>query len=443
MRQDATETLNALARGDLAGTRELRLPGLREVPGDLLGLADTLEVLDLGDGELADLPADFSRLRKLRVLFCSGNRFERLPSALGDCPALSQIGFRRCQLREIPAESLPPRLRWLILTDNRIERLPGTLGERPLLQKLMLSGNRLGNLPETLAGADRLELIRLGANRLDALPGWLCDLPSLAWASWSGNPLHAAGEAVLARRIRWSEIEIGEALGEGASGRVHRALWRETAGAQMLPVAVKLFRGAITSDGLPDDEIDASLAAGDHPNLIGVHGRIDDHPSGDPALLTPLLPDGWRALAGPPSAESCSRDVYAPDCRLAPATLLRLARGVAAATAHLHARGVSHGDLYAHNILWDGDRGNCALSDFGAASRLPAGATGAAWRRIETRAFGIFFEELLDRCQTTGADSAAFSSLRDLAAACTQADVGARPDMEAVCAELARVAKLN
>jgi hypothetical protein len=443
MRQDAPDTLTPLARGELAGARELRLPGLREVPRDLFGLADTLEVLDIGGGELIDLPADFGRLRKLRVLFCSGNRFERMPPALGDCPALSQIGFRSCQLRDIPAESLPPRLRWLILTDNRLEQLPRTLGERPLLQKLMLSGNRLIALPDTLAGADSLELIRLGANRLDALPGWLCDLPSLAWASWSGNPLHAAGEAVQVRRIRWSEIEIGEALGEGASGRVHRALWRETAGAQMLPVAVKLFRGAITSDGLPDDEIDACLAAGDHPNLIGAHGRIDDHPSGDPALLTPLLPDGWRALAGPPSAESCSRDVYAPDFRMPPATLLRLARGVAAATAHLHARGVSHGDLYAHNILWDGVRGDCALSDFGAASRLPAGATGAAWRRIETRAFGLLLEELLDRCPESESPDESRAGLRNLAAACTQADVGARPAMDAVCAELARVAELN
>jgi hypothetical protein len=443
MRHDPTDTLTALARGDLAGTRQLRLPGLREVPYDLFGLADTLEVLDIGDGELVDLPADFGRLRKLRVLFCAGNRFESLPPALGDCPALSQIGFRSCQLRDIPAEALPPRLRWLILTDNCLEQRPETLGERPLLQKLMLSGNRLRSLPDTLAGAKRLELIRLGANRLDALPGWLNELSGLAWASWSGNPLHVARETVQARRVRWSEIEIGQALGEGASGRVHRALWRENAGARAQPVAVKLFRGAITSDGLPDDEIDACLAAGDHPNLIGAHGRIDDHPSGDPALLTPLLPDGWRALAGPPSAESCSRDVYAPDCRMAPATLLRLARGVAGATAHLHARGVSHGDLYAHNILWDGVSGDCALSDFGAASRLPVGAAGDAWRRIETRAFGLLLEELLDRCPASESPYENLAGLRDLATASTQPDVGARPDMDAVCAELARCAKMN
>ena len=117
---------------------------------------------------------------------------------------------------------------------------------------------------------------------------------------------------------------------------------------------------------------------------------------------------------------------------------LKLARGVAGATAHLHAHGVSHGDLYAHNILWDGADGDAALTDFGAASRLPAGGMGDALRRVETRAFGLLLDELLDCCPT---DESA-TALRALATACTQLDVAARPDMDAVCAELTRVTTL-
>lgn len=437
MQQEVSKALASLARGDFAGARELRLPGLRELPGDIFGLAETLEVLDIGDGELTTLPPDLGRLRKLRVLFCSGNRFDILPPALGDCGALSQISFRRCGLREIPDEALPPRLRWLTLTDNRITRLPDRLGDRPLLQKAMFSGNRLASLPASLAGASRLELIRLGSNRLERLPGWLPELPALAWGSWSGNPFDVrfspAPIVPDARTIPWREIEPGPALGEGASGRVHRALWRDAAGDRVLPVAVKLFRGAMTSDGLPDSEIAACLAAGEHPNLVGAHGRIDDHPAGEAALLTPLIPDGWRALAGPPDAESCSRDVYAPGFRLSMTTALRLARGIADAVAHLHARGLSHGDLYAHNILWDGDSGASTLTDFGAASPLPEGAQGDAWRRVETRAWGLLLEELLNHC----APAEATKDLHDLAYACTQPTVAARPTMAEVRAALA------
>ena len=118
-------TLEALRRGDLAGARVLHLHGgLTEFPDEIFGLADTLEVLDLAGNALTALPGDMARLGKLRVIFCSGNRFERLPSSLGDCPALTQIGFRRTGLRDIPGEALPPGLRWLTVTDNALETLP-------------------------------------------------------------------------------------------------------------------------------------------------------------------------------------------------------------------------------------------------------------------------------------------------------------------------------
>ena len=86
----------------------------------------------------------------------------------------------------------------------------------------------------------------------------------------------------------------------------------------------------------------------------------------------PLLPPHWRVLAGPPSLASCSRDVYDEGPRLPAAVALRIAASIADAGAHLHERGLLHGDLYAHNILWDGTDGNAVLSDFGAASFMPS-----------------------------------------------------------------------
>lgn len=425
------DTLSALRRGDLAGTRELRLPhGLAEVPREIFGLADTLELLDLGVGTFDALPADLGRLKRLRVLFASGNRFARLPPVLGDCASLSQIGFRGCGLEEVPAESLPRDLRWLTLTDNRIAALPPEIGARPRLQKLMLAGNRLAAIPESLAAAENLELIRLSCNRLDALPSWLTRLPRLAWLSYAGNPAEPASEPAPAATVPWSAIETGDLLGEGASGRVHQALWRSSEGEQA--VALKLFKGAMTSDGLPEREMEACLAAGSHPNLTGALGRIAGHPDGSQGLLLRLLPPHWRALAAPPSLGSCSRDVYDPDLRLDLRIAVRAARALASAVLHLHGGGLLHGDVYAHNTLWDVASGATVLSDFGAASALPGGAHGRALARIETRAVGILLGELLDR------STAAPAALRNLERACTQPDPTLRPDLRTVVAELDR-----
>ncbi|WP_458093727.1 leucine-rich repeat-containing protein kinase family protein [Roseomonas sp. WA12] len=400
-------TLDALRRGTLAGARTLNLAGLglTEPPPELLGLAETLEVLDLGRNALTNLPADFARLRCLKILFLSGNPMQRLPPVLGDLPALGQLGARGCGMRDIPAEALPPALRWLTLTDNGIEQLPAALGDRPALQKLMLAGNHLSALPERLAETPNLELIRLSANRFEALPPWLSGLPRLAWIAWSGNPLDRE-VSFAAANIPWDALQPGPLLGEGASGRVHRALWGTR------PVALKLFKGAMTSDGLPEREMAALLAAGEHPNLTGALGRVVGHPEGLDGLLMSLLPETWRPLADPPSPEGCTRDAYDPALRLSPEAALRLAQGTASAAAHLHARGLLHGDLYAHNLLWDGGPGRGVLSDFGAASTLPAGAAGQALQQIETRAWGILLGELLDRCTTEPPGAAALRALQ-------------------------------
>ena len=420
---DRTATLAALRRGDLAGAREIRLPdGLRAFPDELFDHADTLEILDLGRGSYA-LPDDLGRFRALRALFCSGTPFARLPPVLGECEALGQVGFRGCGIAEVPAEALPPRLRWLTLTDNRIATLPDALGQRPRLQKLMLSGNALSRLPETLEGHGRLELVRFASNRFERLPSWLAAMPALAWISYSGNAAEPPGPVTPAPLVPWRDLVVGPLLGEGSSGRVHRATWRGE-------VALKLFKGAMGSDGLPEREIEACLAAGDHPALIGALGRMVGHPEGTPGLLLRLVPPHWPVLAGPPSLASCSRDVYEPTLRIDPAAVRRLAGAIAAALAHLHERRLMHGDVYGHNILWDGRDGAAVLGDFGAASTLPDGEPGRALARLETRAFGILLEELLALC------AEAPERLGELARACTGPDPAARPAMADVAAAL-------
>ena len=193
-------------------------------------------------------------------------------------------------------------------------------------------------------------------------------------------------------------------------------------------VAVKLFKGAVTSDGLPRSEKAACIAAGAHPNLISATGRVHAHPEGVAGLVMPLIAPAFKNLAGAPSLESCTRDIYPEDARFSLDNVLGMAHGIAAAAEHLHERGIMHGDLYAHNMLWNG-RGDCLLGDFGAASFIPQQANGLAQslQRIEVRAFACFLEELLERCAGISESPETFAAVKALQHRCAQAEPAVRP----------------
>lgn len=404
----AAHTLARLRAGDLQGSThlDLRGAGLSELPAEVLSLAETLEMLDLSGNALATLPDGVASLTRLHTLFASGNRFTAVPPALGRLPVLDTLGFKSNRIAEVRAAALAPTLRWLILTDNRVGSLPATLTDCARLQKLMLAGNRLSALPRGMGRLQKLELIRLSANRFElaehALPDDLLALPQLAWLAHAGNPFSAAHEQAAnalagARPIAWAELHLQAVLGEGASGHIHAARWQLADGPAQ-DVALKLFKGAVTSDGLPRCEMAATLVAGDHPSLVGVLGVLAAHPQGAQGLVLPRLAPHWAPLAGPPSMASCSRDVYADDLRMPAAQAAAVARAAVDALGHLHARGLMHGDLYAHNLLVDG-QGGALLSDFGAASFLPADdpARVEALQALDRRALRILVEEISQR----------------------------------------------
>ena len=425
------DTLAKLRAGQLVGHKRLDLScGLTEFPQEIFQLADTLEILNLSGNALSRLPDDLHRLTHLRILFCSDNQFTELPTCLGQCANLSMIGFKANQIERVPAAALPPVLRWLILTDNCIQHLPEELGQRPLLQKLMLAGNRLQQLPASLANCERLELIRLAANQFTELPEVVLALPGLSWLAYAGNPLREDAstlrEADNTPDIDWSQLTLEQKLGEGASGIIHQAQWK-ACGQPARAVAVKLYKGDITSDGSPLNEMNACIAAGQHPNLINVLGRVAGHPEQQAGLVMALIDPSFMNLAALPSFATCSRDVYTESTRFTRDSALRIARGIASAAGHLHAQGICHGDLYGHNILFNAE-GDCLLGDFGAACfhALDDSPQSRALQRIEVRAFGILLGELLERIDS-GLSDQQRASWEDLQQRCTQPDVLARP----------------
>ncbi|MCX6181999.1 MAG: leucine-rich repeat-containing protein kinase family protein [Bacteroidetes bacterium] len=427
-------TLQQIQSGELKGIQRLQLScGLSDFPVEIFSLADSLEILDLSGNKLSELPNDLHRLKKLKILFLANNEFTEFPSTLANIPSLTMIGFKSNKITKVPENAFPPHLRWLILTDNKIKQLPVSIGKCTKLQKCALAGNELEGLPEEMAACTNLELLRISANKIKVFPEWLLSLPRLSWIAYSGNPCsHQVSLKDELNEMDWQEFEIQHQLGEGASGFISKAHWST----QNKAVAVKVFKGAVTSDGLPEDEMNTCLAAGSHENLVKVLGRISNHPQQKQALVMELIPADYRNLGGPPSLETCSRDVFPSGTIFSLNDVLEIANGVASLCVHLHQRGIMHGDLYAHNTLVN-DAAHALLGDFGAATFYDLHLQTAPFNeRIEVRAFGCLLEDLLNHTKETNLD------LFQLKEDCMQENVVNRPDFVEIC-ERIRILKIK
>ena len=418
---------------------------LSELPSSISRFV-SLKKLDLGNNVLHSLPDALPP--SLETLFCLNNAFETIPPVIATLPRLRMLSFKSCRLRDLGVAPLPESLAWLILTDNELVALPDSLGRLTGMRKLMLANNKLGSLPSSMGAMRELELLRLSNNRLPAPPPWLYELPKLTWLAIAGNPFVAPAPARASLPdVRFDELTLGPKLGEGTSSIVRQGLWH----GEM--VAIKLYKAALSSDGMNLDEVRASCAV-DHPHVLRWLGYLSEG-EGEKARAVASVSTAWRlvgvlewapgfsSLGKPPSMESITRDTYKPSTSFASAEIREIGAGLAAALEHLHGRGLSHGDVYAHNVLWkrasseagpsrlhhrrrhhhhhregaaagaaagggdtegggaaaeDDGRAMAKLSDFGAAFYYgPGSAHAASYERMEQRAFGLLLAELLER----------------------------------------------
>ncbi|MBE1276531.1 leucine-rich repeat-containing protein kinase family protein [Enterovibrio baiacu] len=406
-------SLSQLRAGELVGVTRLTLSeNLTEFPLEILSLADSLEILDLSNNQLSSLPDDIAQLHRLKIFFASNNRFDTMPEVLGNCPELEMIGFKANQIVHVPENALPPKLRWLILTDNRIETLPDSLGLRPRMQKLALAGNRLTSLPQTMRHLENLELLRISANQLTECPNQLLDLPKLAWFAFAGNPFCRTDISIdSVPHVASSRFSLQNVLGQGASGVISKAVWNEAQQDFQNDIAVKVFKGEVTSDGYPQDELNACLKVGNHPNLVQSLAQVNE--PGFLALIMNLIPSHYKNLGLPPNFDTCTRDTFPAGFTLTIEHINTIVKQMRDVFEHLHANQVCHGDLYAHNTLYDEDA-NIIFGDFGAASmyHMLSDEQQAKIKQIEQRALDFFIDDLLSVCAEEDRDSARFHALK-------------------------------
>lgn len=433
----ATQNLDPITRLKIAEE-------LTEFPREILDLADSLEVLDLSNNKLSELPDDLDRLVNMRILFLTSNAFTSIPAILAACPKLEMISFKSNKLTQFDEDVLPLDTLWLILTDNQLTGLPDSMGKLYRLQKLALAGNCLTQLPESMAQCKNLELARLSANQFSEMPDWLFEMPKLAWLAFSGNEFNRVEEGselmssvLTVPEVPLANICLGDVLGEGASGLIYQGDWIEQpeclAGTDKT-VAVKIFKGTVTSDGYAQDELDCCLTVGEHENLIKVVAQLDQsHQDRQDAqkrlgLVMELIPKTFTSLGLPPSLQTCTRDTFNEGTVFELDIIAKVAVQMANTMAYLFEKGISHGDMYAHNTMIN-QQGDMLFGDFGAATNLNTIAQSQrdAMERIEVRAFGNLLDDMLTHSASAG-DEAVLTRLTALRDVCLLEDVSQRPD---------------
>jgi hypothetical protein len=404
--------------------------------------------LDLFNTNISSLPSNLpTYLPNLSVLFCMKNKFTTVPAVIGQCPKLQMVSFKSNNIREIHPDALNSQLRWLILTDNQLTSIPSTIGKCIHLQKCMLSGNCLESLPLEIANCHNLELIRLASNRLKEPPMSLLNLPKLSWVAFSGNPFlfqHCGSSGAQVQKTTWEKHSVplkefsheelddpskGIELGMGASGITRKYTLKtlkcnfdnvddDENVKESVDVAVKEYYSTMTSDGNPQEERKISMIASSLgcQSLIKVLGQTKKG-----SLVMELLTD-YKVLAGPPSMETCSRDVYDEGMKISVKRAASMVEHLLYALMKLHEQGICHGDFYGHNILISNvyeDR--VWLTDFGAAFLYDEKSQyGKLVEAIERRAFGHLIREICDLVESDGDDGNFRRNLEDLATLCAQ-----------------------
>lgn len=446
--------IEALEELNLSGCDHVSLPD----DAELWSKFSSLKKLDLNNNSLIELPDEMEVLSSLEILFLSENKFESIPDVISKLN-LRVLSLRGNLLRELSASYLPTSsLVWLILTNNQISKLHSDIGDAKHLRKLMLSHNRLETVPMELGECTDLELIRLANNNISTMPREVLMLPKLAWISLSGNPISIPPTKV-AKIIKETDIQMhSTVLGNGASGTVYQGSYNNS------DVAVKIFKeGSKGSDGNAVDEARINGLI-DHPLAISAIGVIMDGKEKTYRGMVMNLLSGTYPLGKIPNFDTVTRDEGpSPHSKnLSMTQVYSVVWNVALVLEYIHSSiGVSHGDVYLHNVLRDGQF-VARLSDWGASfvyNRDDAELT-EMLERIEVLAFGRLVQDLLAWHlrvavpDTTGSTSYFDSFLsrnksmemgafKELLASILQPDQTIRPNFRAIKEKLESMSEFN
>lgn len=155
-----------------------------------------LQVLDLSQNLLTQLPQCITQLTKLTTLIASNNQLDNdsFPKDFGTSLAgsLKVLSLGGNQFKSVPAEILElTQLRSLYLGGNCIEEITRDIKKLENLRVLYLGGNQLTSIPQEIGLLQNLQSLSVCENRIRSLPSSIAFLRSLRSLALHKNLLTA------------------------------------------------------------------------------------------------------------------------------------------------------------------------------------------------------------------------------------------------------------
>jgi Leucine-rich repeat (LRR) protein len=128
-------------------------------------------------------------MERLATVNLERNRLSRIPSALGNAPALRELYLQANQISNPGPQDLPDGLVSLDLSNNRLTIAPFGLTCAATLRDLKLDLNRIASVTEEMGLFRRLETLDLSHNRIQMMPSSICQCTLLQRLNLASNRL--------------------------------------------------------------------------------------------------------------------------------------------------------------------------------------------------------------------------------------------------------------
>lgn len=187
--------------------------GLKGIPAWVFEKLPNLEKLNVQGNQLKALPAQLSKLRKLKTLDARNNQISDVHGNIGALSKLETLKLTKNNLSKLPASLWRlPNLKALHMSLNYLDTLPEDVRRLKKLEYLGLQANELTGLPQSIGDLSRLKELRLSDNLLTSLPPdvmklkslehfVLKDVPSLRYKDGDGTVGKASLKLIFGKRL--------------------------------------------------------------------------------------------------------------------------------------------------------------------------------------------------------------------------------------------------